>query len=132
VAEHQDLQVLGGVAAGQQVQQLDRAAERQVGERWPHAGSLRDGSAEAPPCRAVVERTGSSQATSDVAHPTGSGHGRVRAAGRRGAALRRGALGVGLQPAPRAARRRRRQLRHLARVGPTLPTGIPSTAATSA
>jgi hypothetical protein len=32
VAQHQYLQVLGGVAASQQDQQLDRAAERQVGE----------------------------------------------------------------------------------------------------
>jgi hypothetical protein len=32
VAEHQDLQVLGGIAAGQQDEQLDGAAERRVGE----------------------------------------------------------------------------------------------------
>jgi hypothetical protein len=32
MAEHQDLQILGGLAAGQQHQELDRAAERQVGE----------------------------------------------------------------------------------------------------
>jgi hypothetical protein len=30
VAEHQDLQVLGGVATGQQDEQLDGAAQRQV------------------------------------------------------------------------------------------------------
>ena len=32
MAEHQDLQILGGLAAGQQHQQLDGAAERQGGE----------------------------------------------------------------------------------------------------
>jgi hypothetical protein len=44
VAEHQDLQILGGVAAGEQGEQLDGAAEGQVGELRQHAGSLRDGS----------------------------------------------------------------------------------------
>ena len=43
VAEHQDLQVLGGLAAGQQHEQLDRAAERQVGKSWQHRGGLRGG-----------------------------------------------------------------------------------------
>jgi hypothetical protein len=34
VAEHQDLQVLGGVAAGEQCEQLDGAAQGQVGGVW--------------------------------------------------------------------------------------------------
>jgi len=38
LAEHQDLQVLAGVAAGQQDEQLNRAAECQVGELRQHAG----------------------------------------------------------------------------------------------
>jgi hypothetical protein len=32
VAQHQDLQVLGGVAAGEQREQLDAAAQREVRE----------------------------------------------------------------------------------------------------
>jgi hypothetical protein len=43
MTEHQDLQVLGSIAAGQQGEQLDRAAEGQVGELRQHADSLRDG-----------------------------------------------------------------------------------------
>jgi hypothetical protein len=43
VAEYQDLQILGGLAAGQQHQQLDGAAERQVGKLRQHPGGLRDG-----------------------------------------------------------------------------------------
>jgi hypothetical protein len=73
VAEHQDLQVLGGVAAGQQDDQLDRAAECQIGELRQYAGSLRDESVEASHYRAMVERTGSSEAISDFTHPTGRG-----------------------------------------------------------
>jgi hypothetical protein len=38
LAEHQDLQVLGEAAAGQQDEQLDGAAECQVGELRQHAG----------------------------------------------------------------------------------------------
>jgi len=59
-----------GVAAGQQDEQLDGVAECQVGELRQHAGSLRDGSVEASPYRAMIERMGSSEATSDFAHPT--------------------------------------------------------------
>jgi hypothetical protein len=36
VAQHQDLQVVGGVAAGEQHQQLDGAAQRQVGQLRQH------------------------------------------------------------------------------------------------
>jgi hypothetical protein len=32
VAQHQEFQVLGGIAAGQECEQLDRAAQREVGE----------------------------------------------------------------------------------------------------
>ena len=38
VAQHQDLEVLGGVAAGEQREQLDGAAQGQVGESRQHAG----------------------------------------------------------------------------------------------
>jgi hypothetical protein len=59
VAQHQDLQVLGTVAAGQQDKQLDGAAS-EPGQ----------GMAKASPYRTMVERTGSSEATYDLAHPT--------------------------------------------------------------
>jgi hypothetical protein len=36
VAQHKDLQVLGGVAAGEQSEQLDGAAQREVGELRQH------------------------------------------------------------------------------------------------
>jgi len=36
VAEHHDLEVLGGLAVGQQHEQLDRAAQRQVAKSWQH------------------------------------------------------------------------------------------------
>jgi hypothetical protein len=38
VAQYQDLQVLGGVAAGQQHEQADQAAQREVGEFQQHRG----------------------------------------------------------------------------------------------
>src|SRR4029450_4729230 len=43
MAKHQDLQVLGGIAVGEHHEQLDGAAEGQVGELQQHAGSLRNG-----------------------------------------------------------------------------------------
>jgi hypothetical protein len=42
VAQHQDLQVLGGVAADQQDEQLDGAAQRLVGEFRGTQVALRD------------------------------------------------------------------------------------------
>jgi hypothetical protein len=41
VAENEDLQLLGGVAVGEQGEELDGAADRQVGELRQHPGSLR-------------------------------------------------------------------------------------------
>jgi hypothetical protein len=71
VAQHEDFQVLGGLATSQQHEQLDRAAERQVGElRQRRVVSER--SAEASHYRGVVERTASSEAMSAFAHPTGT------------------------------------------------------------
>jgi hypothetical protein len=44
LAQDEDLQVLGGVAMGEQGEELDGAAQRQVGESWQHlGGGLRDG-----------------------------------------------------------------------------------------
>jgi hypothetical protein len=40
VAENEDLQLLGGVAVGEQGEELDAAAERQVGELRQLPGSL--------------------------------------------------------------------------------------------
>ncbi len=36
VAQDEDLQILGGVATGEQGEELDGAAQRQVGESWQH------------------------------------------------------------------------------------------------
>ncbi len=38
VAQHQDLQILGSIAADEQAQELDGAAQGQVGESGQHAG----------------------------------------------------------------------------------------------
>jgi len=43
VAEHQDLQILSGIATGEGDEQLDGSAERQVGELRQHPGGLQDG-----------------------------------------------------------------------------------------
>jgi hypothetical protein len=51
VAEHQDLEVLGSIAAGQQHQQLDRAAQGQVGELRQHAADSEPVSGGATPPR---------------------------------------------------------------------------------
>jgi hypothetical protein len=48
VTQHQDLQVLGGVPAGEQGEQLDGAAQREGGEVRQHQVSSAGG-AEAPP-----------------------------------------------------------------------------------
>jgi hypothetical protein len=40
VAEDQDLQVLGGITAGEQHEQLDVAAQREVGEFRQHQSDL--------------------------------------------------------------------------------------------
>jgi hypothetical protein len=40
VTENEDLQLLGGVAMGEQGEELDGAADRQVGELRQHPGSL--------------------------------------------------------------------------------------------
>jgi hypothetical protein len=42
VAQHQDLQVLGGVASGEHREQLDGSAERQVGELRQHPSGPQD------------------------------------------------------------------------------------------
>jgi hypothetical protein len=43
VAQDKDLKVLGGVAAGELGEELDGAAQRQVGKSWQHRGGLRGG-----------------------------------------------------------------------------------------
>jgi hypothetical protein len=40
VAEEEDLQVLGGPAAGQQRKELDGAVQREVGDSWQHPCDL--------------------------------------------------------------------------------------------
>jgi hypothetical protein len=39
VTQNKDLQILGGVVIGEQGEELDRAAQRQVGEAWQHLGA---------------------------------------------------------------------------------------------
>src|SRR4029450_8194547 len=46
MAQHQDLQVLGGVTASEQREELDGAAEREVDESGQHVNSLRGGGGE--------------------------------------------------------------------------------------
>jgi hypothetical protein len=43
MAQDEDLKVLGGVAAGELDEELDGAAQRQVGKSWQHRGGLRGG-----------------------------------------------------------------------------------------
>jgi hypothetical protein len=53
-AQHQEFQVSGDIAAGQECEQLDRAAQREVGEPCKHPHGLQVAAAEAQPCRAHV------------------------------------------------------------------------------
>ena len=46
MAQHQDLQVLGGVTSSEQREELDGAAEREVDEPGQHVNSLRGGCGE--------------------------------------------------------------------------------------
>jgi hypothetical protein len=69
VAQRQDLQVPGGLAAGQQHEQLDGAASRQVGE-FDSTKVASDGQRSVTPPRRG-ERTGSSETMSEFPHPTG-------------------------------------------------------------
>jgi hypothetical protein len=43
MVQDKDLQILGGVAAGELGEELDGAAQRQVGKSWQHRGGLRGG-----------------------------------------------------------------------------------------
>jgi hypothetical protein len=72
MTEHQEFQVVGGIAAGQLDEQLDGAAHGQVGELRRRAGAseLVSGASH---YRARMVRTASSQALSDFAHPTATG-----------------------------------------------------------
>jgi len=69
VAQHQDLQVLSGVATDEQGEELDGAAQRQVGELRQHPGGHPRRSAEVSHYRAMVDRISSSDALSEFAHP---------------------------------------------------------------
>ena len=53
VAQHQELQILGGVTAGEQHEQLDRPAQREVGELRPRQDGLPSQGSGVPPYRAV-------------------------------------------------------------------------------
>jgi hypothetical protein len=43
VAQDEDLKILAGIAAGEEEEQLDGPAQRQVGKSWQHWGGLRSG-----------------------------------------------------------------------------------------
>jgi IS6 family transposase len=70
VAQDEDLQVLGGFAAGEQHEQLYGAAQREVGEFRQHQGDLCGGLVEAPRYRAAAGANWQLTATSEFAHPT--------------------------------------------------------------
>ena len=48
VTQDKDLKILGGVTAAELGEELDGAAQRQVGESWQHRGGLRGGGSGAP------------------------------------------------------------------------------------
>jgi len=72
VAQHQDLKVLGGITASEQCEQLDGAAQRQIGESGQHPGPPWWGSRAATVASRASMRTRSSQVLSQYSHPTGS------------------------------------------------------------
>jgi hypothetical protein len=71
VAQHQDLQVLGGVTASEQREELDGAAEREVDESGQHMNGLRGGCGELADDTGTSIRPRSSHAMSQFPHPTG-------------------------------------------------------------
>jgi hypothetical protein len=48
MAQDEDLKFLGGVAAGEAGEELDGAAQHQVGKSWQHRGGSAVEAAEAP------------------------------------------------------------------------------------
>jgi hypothetical protein len=72
VAQHQDLEVLGSVTAGEQHEQLDGATQRQVGKSRQHKSDLCGGWQKRHPTDPWSTRTCSSQPTSEFAYPTRS------------------------------------------------------------
>jgi hypothetical protein len=73
MAQHQDLQVLGGGTSSEQREELEGAAEREVEEPGQHAGSLRGGLGELAHDTGTSIRTRSSHAMPQFPHPTGAG-----------------------------------------------------------
>jgi len=55
VTQDKDLEVLGGVAAGELGEELDGAARGQVGRSWQHRGASAVGAAETPRWQAEVD-----------------------------------------------------------------------------
>src|SRR5829696_9383651 len=70
MAKHQDLEILGGIAAGEEREQLDGAAQGQIGESGSTQGNLQSG-VRACGRYPSSTRTRSSQALSQLTHPTG-------------------------------------------------------------
>jgi hypothetical protein len=71
VTQHQDLQVLGGVPAGEQGEQLDGAAQREGGEVRQHQVSSAGG-AEAPPYQPLRPGTPAHSPRPSLRTPQGS------------------------------------------------------------
>jgi hypothetical protein len=74
VAQDQDLQVLGGIAAGEQHEHLNGAAQREVGESRQHQSDLAVGWLKRHATEPRPARTGSSQPTSEFTYPTPCWH----------------------------------------------------------
>jgi hypothetical protein len=55
VTQDKDLEVLGGVTAAELGEELDAAAQGQVGRSWQHRGASAVGTAETPRSHAEVD-----------------------------------------------------------------------------
>jgi hypothetical protein len=76
VAQNEDLQILGGIAAGEQGEQPDGAAQRQVSESWEHraaTSAMGQGRVRVPATRRLNPQA---TARSEFLHPTGRQRGR--------------------------------------------------------
>ena len=71
VRQDKDLEVLGGVTAAELGEELDGAAQGQVGRSWQHCGASAVGAAETPRWHAEVDANPSSWALSEYLHPYG-------------------------------------------------------------
>jgi hypothetical protein len=71
VRQDKDLEVLGGVTAAGLGEELDGAAQGQVGRSWQHRGASAVGAAETPRWHAEVDANPQLMGLSEYPHPTG-------------------------------------------------------------